>query len=331
MMKKITITILLLVLMIPMTAQNRATWMKDAKWGVMIHYQPEWLASENQLDSITLDKWNELINNFDCEKLAKQLSDVGAGYLIITVRHGPAFFMAPNSMYDHYTGQVPSRCSSRDLVVDLYYALNKYGIKLITYLPSNFRKNQAEIEGFAHNRNDPRKAESILRWQEVVREYSMRWGDKVSGWWFDGCYRPSTMLRHPDIPNFASMAAAARAGNPNSSVAFNPGVFPRIMSMTPYEDYTAGEINDPGGIRWMYNEDGLIDGRQIQILSFLGKFWGVGNPRFTEEQVVKYSLDINNVGGAVTWDVPPMLDGTLPKDFMKQLIKIGQALGTDKK
>lgn len=329
-MKKITITILFGILLIPVSAQNRASWMKEAKWGVMLHYSAAMLVAENHLDpdAVSIDKWNDLIDHFDCDGLAKQLSEIGAGYLIITVRHGDGFFMAPNSMYEHYMGQAPTICSNRDLIVDLHQALDKYGIKLITYCSSHFNKNPAEIKAFAFDREDPRNAESYLRWQEVIREFSMRWGDKVSGWWIDGCYRPNTFFRHPDIPNFASMAAAMRAGNPNGVVAFNPGVFPRLMSITPYEDYTAGEINDPAGISYRHIYDDKIDGRQIHVLSYLGRKWGVGDPRFTEEQVVKYSLDINAAKGAVTWDVPAMPDGTIPGDFMKQLVVIGEALGT---
>ena len=69
--------------------------MKDVKWGVMLHYSAERLMSNNQLDSQakTLGQWSELIDNFDCDALAKQLSDVGAGYLIITVRHIGEFFI----------------------------------------------------------------------------------------------------------------------------------------------------------------------------------------------------------------------------------------------
>jgi len=332
-MKKITIFVLLSIVWVSVSAQNRASWMKDAKWGVMLHYSAAILASENKLDadSISLDKWNDLIDNFDCEGLAKQLSDVGAGYVIITIRHIGGFLMAPNSMYEHYMGQAPSISSNRDLIVDLHHALDQYGIKLITYFPSKFRFNPAEIKAFAWDRDDPRKAEMYLRWQEVIREFSMRWGDKVSGWWLDGCYTPNTHFRHPDIPNFASMAAAARAGNPNSAVAFNPGVFPRIMSLTPYEDYTAGEINNPESISYRHTFDETIDGRQIHILSYLGRTWGQGDPRFTEEQIIKYSLDVNEQGGAVSWDVPPLRNGTISDDFMKQLVKIGEALGTIKK
>jgi alpha-L-fucosidase len=329
--KVIGTTLFLSILTLSVIGQNRAFWMKDAKWGVMLHYTTAMLASENLLDadSISLNKWNELIDNFDCEGLAKQLSNAGAGYLIINIRHSSdGFFLAPNTMYDHYMGQSPSRCSNRDLIVDLYQALNKYDIKLISYISSHFTKGEDETKSFAFDREDPRKAEAYLRWQDVIREYSMRWGDKVSGWWIDGCYRPNMHFRHPDIPNFASMAAAMRAGNPNSIVAFNPGRFPRIMSVTPYEDYTAGEINEPERITYRHTINETIDGKQIHILSYLGSKWGVGDPRFSEKEIIKYCLDINAQGGAVTWDVPPLRDGTISGDFMKQLVTIGKALDT---
>ena len=98
--------------------------------------------------------------------------------------------------------------------------------------------------------------------------------------------------------------------------------------MTPYEDYTAGEINEPDRIQFKYNQDGKIDGAQIHILSYLGRKWGVGRPRFTDEQILKYSLRIIEKGGAVTWDVPALADGTISNEFMKQLTTIGKALGT---
>jgi alpha-L-fucosidase len=337
-MKKITLSILVGFLMLPLTAQNRASWMLEAKWGVMIHYQPIALAADNQMDEITIEKWNELIDNFDCDKLAKQLSDVGAGYLIITVRHVPPFFLSPNATYDRYTNQEPSRCSTRDLIADLSQAFKKYGIKLITYIAIHAPgQNEAELNGFALERAEyyksgsfERNPEALLRWQEVIREYSLRWGEDVAGWWFDGCYRPNTNYRYPDEPNFKSVAEAARAGNPNRILSFNPGRFPRIMSITSHEDYTAGEINDLERIQWSYHHDGMIDGKQMHILSYLGKTWGMGDPRFSDEQVVEYSREINEVGGAVTWDVPPGLDGTFSDDFMEQLLTIGEALGTIK-
>jgi hypothetical protein len=166
-----------------------------------------------------------------------------------------------------------------------------------------------------------------LKWEQVIREWSLRWGDKVVGWWFDGCYWPNTMYRSKEAPNFESFATAARAGNADSIVAFNPGVVPRIISVTPHEDYTASEINDPNRVEIRRAVDGRIDGAQVHILSFLGQRWGMGSLRFTTEQVVEWSRKIAEAGGVITWDVPIQKSGLISQPFMDQLAAVGEALG----
>lgn len=151
------------------------------------------------------------------------------------------------------------------------------------------------------------------------------WEKKVTGWWFDGCYFPNSMYRSADPPNFASFAAAARAGNPNSVVAFNPGVIYRMISITPSEDYTAGEIDKPDLVTVRRAADGRIDGTQIHLLSFLCERWGSGAPRFTTEQVVEYTRKIKDAGGSVTWDVPVKLNGEIEQSFLNQLAALGKA------
>jgi hypothetical protein len=149
----------------------------------------------------------------------------------------------------------------------------------------------------------------------------------VAGWWFDGCYFPNSMYRSPDPPNFASFAAAARAGNPGAAVAFNPGVVYRMLSLTPYEDFTAGEIDKPELVTIRGAADGKIDGTQIQMLSYLGTTWGKGTPRFTAEQVIAFTRKVRDSGGAVTWDVPVELNGAIDRAFLDQLTALGKALG----
>jgi hypothetical protein len=162
----------------------------------------------------------------------------------------------------------------------------------------------------------------------VIREWSERWGKKVEGWWFDGCYFPNSMYRSPEPPNFASFAAAARSGNPDSALAFNPGVVYRILSITPYEDFTAGEIDKPELVSIRRAADGRMDGTQIQMLSYLGETWGSGAPRFTAEEIIGYTKKIRESGGAVTWDVPVELNGTIAQPFMDRLTALGKALGS---
>jgi hypothetical protein len=306
-------------------AQSRSVWMREARWGVMTHFLAEWIAPEAHK---TLDDWNRLVDAFDVQALAGQLESVGAKYYLITIGQNSGFYVAPNSTYDKLTGIRPSKCSRRDLIADLHRALQPKGIRLMVYLPSGAPARDATAIRTLEWRNGPYPNREFQRkWEPVIREWSLRWGAKVSGWWLDGCYWPNTMYRSPETPNFGSLAAAARAGNPDSIIAFNPGVIYPIISMSPYEDYTAGEINEPDRVqirpRWV---NGYVDGVQLHMLSYLGATWGKGSPRFTDEQILGWTRRLVDAGGAVTWDVPIQPTGGIAEPFLRQLAALRKAL-----
>jgi hypothetical protein len=214
--------------------------MREARWGVMTHYLADWIARQNKLE-MNVEQWNKLIDSFDVEGLANQLQSLNAGYYIITIGQNSGYYLSPNPAYDKAVGISPSKCSRRDLVADISQALQKRGIRLMVYLPSGAPNGDKAAVSALQWRNGPYpNREFQIRWEQVIREWSMRWGTRISGWWFDGCFFPNSMYRGEEPPNFNSFAAAARAGNPNSVLAFNPGVVPRIRSITPYEAYTAG-------------------------------------------------------------------------------------------
>ena len=308
------------------TMPHRAAWMREAKWGVMTHYLADWKARELGAP-MTVEKWNEVVDHFDVEGLAEQLKSVGAGYYLVTIGQNSGYYLSPNATYDRLAGIQPSKCSRRDLVADLYQSLHERGIRLMVYLPAGAPGGDSVARQALQWQNGPnRNREFQLKWEHVIREWSIRWGPKVAGWWFDGCYWPNVMYRTEQAPNFASFAAAARAGNPEAIVAFNPGVVPRILSVTPDEDYTAGEINDPNSVEIRRAVDGRIDGTQVHILSYLGEKWGMGSPRFSTDQVVKWSRSICKQGAAITWDVPIQPSGLIAQPFIDQLTAVGKAL-----
>jgi hypothetical protein len=311
------------------TAQNRAVWMKEARWGVMTHYLADWVARAHSLN-MSVGEWNKLIDGFDAEGIATQLQSVGAGYYQISIGQNSGYYLSPNAAYDRLVGIKPSKCSRRDLVANLYEALNKRGIKLLVYLPSGAPgRDRAAVTALQWLNGPYPNREFQSKWEQVIQEWSRRWGKKVSGWWFDGCYFPNSMYRSPQAPNFASFAAAARAGNPDAAIAFNPGVVYRILSMTPYEDFTAGEIDQPDRLTIRRAADGKMDGAQIHVLSYLGATWGMGSPRFSSEQAVNWSSKVVESGGAITWDVPVELNGTISQPFLDQLAAVGKALGSN--
>jgi hypothetical protein len=310
---------------------DRAAWMRTARFGVMTHYLADWIANTSG-ETMTVEKWNALIDGFDTEALAMQLESIGAGYYLITIGQNSGYYLAPNAAYDKIVGIHPSKCARRDLVADLAASLSKRNIKLMVYLPSGAPNGDAVAKQALQWQNGPfRNAEFQRKWEEIIREWSMRWGTKIAGWWFDGCYWPNTMYRSVEAPNFTSFAAAARAGNPASALAFNPGVLYRTISITPEDDYVAGEVDKPDQIQMRRATGGKADGAQIQMLSFLGQQWGRGAPRFTTDQVVAFTKTVTDAGGVVTWDTPIQRNGTFAQPFVDQLSAIGKALGAGRK
>jgi alpha-L-fucosidase len=300
--------------------------MQDAKWGVMSHYLADWQARVHNL-TMNVDLWNKLIDGFDVETLSKQLQSAGVRYYQITIGQNSGYYLSPNASYDRLVGIKPGKCSKRDLVADLSEALERRGIRLMVYLPSGAPAGDKIADSALEWRNGPYpNREFQMKWEQVIREWSQRWGKKVSGWWFDGCYFPNSMYRSAQPPNFASLAAAARAGNPDAILAFNPGVVYRILSITPHEDFTAGEIDKPDLVTIRRSVDGKIDGTQIHMLSFLGQTWGMGEPRFSAEEAVKYTRNVCGYKGAVTWDVPLELNGTIPQPFLERLNVINASM-----
>ena len=76
-------------------------------------------------------------------------------------------------------------------------------------------------------------------WAKVIAWWSKHYGTLVSGWWFDGGYQHCQF----DSKIAKIYAEAAKSGNKNAIVTFNPGV--KLERATTAEDYTAGEINEP--------------------------------------------------------------------------------------
>lgn len=306
-------------------------WFRDAKWGVFTHF----LAA----DDTSAEDWNEQVNNVDVEALSDQLASVGAPYYFMTIGQDSGHFCSPNAAYDSIVGIEPSKCSKRDLVGDLIEPLQKRGIKLMVYLSGsaperdavamqkleytkNKYKDYAYPDGAPKDDPDDRNFNFQLKWEAIISEWSKRWGPNVHGWWFDGCYFANAMYKHPGPPNFESFAAAAKAGNVESLVAFNPGVLLPVICYSEFEDYTAGEVSNALPVTGIYAKKPIerwLDGAQYHILSYLGEGWREGRPRFSDALVIEYTKYITGREGVVTWDVPITAEGRIPESFINQL------------
>jgi len=325
-------------------AAERTDWFHEARWGVMTHYLGAPPSSSGGAE-LTAEMWNKRLDAFDVGGLTDQLASTGAKYLLLTIGQNSGHYCAPNATYDKIVGITPSKCSRRDLVADLAKALKGKDVRLMVYLPSGApaadvvaRKKLAWRWGRPGGWQLPgepvggRLVEFQRNWEAVIREWSLRWGKDVAGWWIDGCYFADKMYRFEDEPNFASLSAALRAGNPDAIVAFNPGVRAAVVAHTKHEDYAAGEVNlnqlpkavasCPG--RWLEREGTKV---QFHILTFLGKTWCRGErPQWPDEKIIDCTRQIVEKGGVVTYDVPIQTSGLIPQPFIEQLRAVGRAM-----
>ena len=311
---------------------SRTDWFRQCGWGVFCHYLGAPPSSSGGAE-LTAEAWNTQVDAFDVPGLARQLQSVGAPYFFITIGQNSGHFLAPNPTYDRYVGIAPSKCARRDLVADLYDALHPLGIELLVYLPAGApAADPVAMQrlgwewgyegGWPHGhsvRTGKRLADFQRKWEDIISDWSLRWGPKVRGWWIDGCYFADEMYRHDDAPNFASFAASLRAGNADSIVAFNPGVKVPVICHAEEEDYTAGEVAQalpecPGP--WVERNGHRA---QYHLLSYLGAYWCKGEPRFPDDMVAGYTRHVIERGGVMTWDVPIATSGLIPEPFVRQL------------
>ena len=290
--------------------------MTDAKVGAFMHFLP---------GASTFP----LVEKFDVPAVAKQLADSGVRYFVFTLGQNSGYMNAPNAAYDAVAGYAPGeRCSKRDLPRELATALKPYGIRFMLYLPCQTPNGDLRaVHAFGLPEtplHGDRKIDVAFaqKWADVIREWSDRYAEAVSGWWFDGGY--GQVGFNAEIAR--AYAAAVRHGNPQAVVTFNPGV--SLKRWTDSEDFTAGELNEPfthpcAG-RW-------LDGSQWHVLTFLGKTWGKRDTRYTGEEWAKWVGSVTAKGGVVTLDLGPNYDaslapvGTFSEGQLKQLRTIVDA------
>ncbi len=174
---------------IPTERRGNTDWFSKAGWGVFTHYLYTCQCSSSRI--VRMDgeaDWNKCVNEFDTEKFADQLKEVGAPYVIFTMLQRARFIIAPNATYDRLTGYKPGEaCSKRDLVEDLYHSLHKRGIVLMLYWTGDGPLDDPQAaRGLGYATGVP--LAYVKNWAEVAAEYGQRYKDKVAGYWVDGCY-----------------------------------------------------------------------------------------------------------------------------------------------
>lgn len=287
----------------------------QCKWGVFNHYL---FGIQNNAQSPNSQgretDWDTCVKELNVEKLAASLHNMGAGYYFITVMQGRKYMIAPNKTFDDICGTKPGEaCSTRDLVEDLYGALSKYGIDLYLYFTGDGPYKdipEGKKMGLIEPREKALTEQFVKNWAGVLEEYSVRYGNKVKGWWIDGCYRDFFGYTD-DLMSY--YYKACKKGNPNALTAFNDGVKDELFVNYRAEEFTCGECEN----FILIPKQRFYGTAQAHILAPLGTStcgigpgWGSDGLKNSKEYLSDYVQRVNAAGGVVTFDIALYRDGS---------------------
>ena len=299
--------------------KQRTEFFADLGWGIFTHYIGFRPTDSDTTRShfASYNTWNDRVNAFNTDTYAETLHRIGAHYAFFTVMQGTKYLCAPNKTYNEITGMRPGEaCSDRDLIGDLITSLDRYNIPLFLYYTGDgpYKDEQCgNAMGYYDREVEHVTLPFVEKWTSVMKEYAVRYGSGVKGWWIDGMFR---YLGYGSDELFIPYREAMLAGNPDAIIAFNNGVaqpdtdrpevqkyvkgiespLARVRALEAVQDIDpaakAALANRPGNtVRFTEYEDfqagetdtfdeyppegGMTDGSRWHKLGFLGqlKYW----------------------------------------------------------
>ncbi len=278
--------------------------------------------------------WVETTNNLDIPRLAAKIAETGASYYFITLMQRAKYMLAPNETYDKIAGTKPGEaCAIRDVPMELGLELKKYGIDLYLYYTGDGPYADDDIGGkfgFTEPREHNMNMPFVEKWTSVLREYSIRYGDLVKGWWIDGCYRYSFNYTDEMLDKYH---AACKAGNPDCIVCTNQGVnfSDDISASGKYEEFTCGEELDFTKVP----KSQFYGNAQAHLLIPLGvapngnnsDSWCKPGIKRDAAFIADYIRKLQAVPCALTIDIWIGKDGSLDDEQVATLKKVNEILG----
>ncbi|MCM2374264.1 hypothetical protein [Aporhodopirellula aestuarii] len=288
---------------------------------------------------------NDSVNaeNFDVDAFMEQVDQLTSiNHVMINIGRGhqASWYSSPYPKMEAIMGS--DLFPKRDFFGEMVDALKARNLKVLVYFSvtgmdrgyltkEQMAKWRAYLAsaGLTHN-------EGVAQMMEY---YSLKYGDKIDGWWVD---RVTPKTTDAEKSRFAN---ALRAGNPNAMVTMHTKVGYPIRQGTPECDYTAGHpvpmITQPPWTLanvamvenieagpWM-NQSGEPDDREGTALGAIfmpfQEQWRNGKAGFPTDQAIQWTTRTMDAGGMYTWAVAREGNGFALPQF-KQLVEINAAI-----
>lgn len=264
-------------------------WFKNAGYGLMFQWTNRATPPKGPIK-----EWEQKVNDFDLSSLMNLVEDSGASFVVWSVTWGQQYISAPNKTLDTL---IAGRTTQRDLLGELAERLHAKGIRLLFYYHYGYDCYHSKDPEWLRAAGGalPDKAKLFETITRLVSEIGQRYGDKLDGWFFDGGHRyydthfdGSAAVGISSAP-FKQLGLAARAGNSERVICYNPWILPRL---TEYQDYFAGE----GQTSHSLHEGVFTNGAQKGLMGFgcftFERRWGhietnkpIAAPKFTSDQL----------------------------------------------
>lgn len=274
-------------------------------YGVAVHYIP----SKSNISNFS--------KNFDVNRFANDLESCGVGYVMVTLGQNTGAYLTPNDKYISITKQDPDLVfPSRDIVYELANRLSENNkTKLFFYLPirgPQYDKQALSALDDADERSVP-SSSFVKNWSEVVKFWSLKYSEQISGWWFDGAYVNRNGMWSPILKS-------AKIGNKDSLVALNSGqgLQKAFAYLDSEQNYTAGELKNLLDI--LDIEKPVKNG--FHVFSYLGSDWGKIGVRYSRETIEKVFRKVVDFGGMMTLDVHVDDYGVLDRDQLSVICNL---------
>lgn len=260
------------------------------KRGVMIHYLAEVEVAKSKLAE------------FNVEEVVKTIKSVGADYFVFTIGQNTGQYLIDSKALVDICPFYSPRLMGRDVGKELAAALSREGISLFLYLPFRApQRDKALMECLGDNsERKPTTPQFMHAWSQMIREYSLRYGHQLAGWWFDGAYN----LDGIDDKQWTEFCSATQIGSSFRYVALNPGEGVKYFSkkQSVCQNYSAGELN----LVMSYDFDKADFNAEMSphILTYLSSKWARrGLVNFDCRHLSTLTSDINRANGFITVDI----------------------------
>jgi hypothetical protein len=311
------------------------TWLSQSKYGLMTQFGAWGYPPSGPQPSL-----QDFANGFDVPRFVNLVTNTGSKYVIWSLTWWTYQMCAPIGAVTNIVPGDTNRTSARDLVGELAAALHRVGVRFMLYYhcgqdghlgydSTDWWQAQQFPEPDHTDRGVGDRSVFFNNWTNVITEVGNRYGTNLDGWFFDDglVYYPAP---------FERLGQAAKAGNPNRLVAYNPWV---ATSYTDFEDMWMGEGthgesqfgSTPVGGDGVFT-DGPHKGILQQAMFTMEQDWGVHqanqpiNTQVSASQAISWVQDASQRGVPLSFNLMMWSDQTCSSNSLNTLLSLRNAI-----